>query len=164
MKRLALLTAIAMGVPLAAAAPALADPAVRVIVRDDLPKTYQRDRDVNWNRERYDRWEGSRWQRDRGRWEPLARGYDSRTERQFIKPGNNGRFRKLRIEGVRGEPVIMKIAIEFADKTGQVVEYRESLPAGTGEVIDLNGGDRRISRIIVYTDPRSRGSYSVYGA
>ena len=120
---------------------------------------------MTWNREHYDRYDHSHWRKDfRGRWEPLAQGFNARTERQYIKLNGNGKYRKLRIEGVRGEPVILKIAIEFADKTGQAVDYRESLPSGSGEVIDLNGGDRRINRIIVYTDPSSRGSYSVYGA
>jgi hypothetical protein len=34
----------------------------------------------------------------------------------------------------------------------------------TGEVIDLNGGVRRVNRIIVYTDGQARGAYSIYGA
>jgi Ni/Co efflux regulator RcnB len=175
MKRIALLTAVALSIPTAA----FAWPHWRVADRDDPQRTYDRDRDHDrdhdrdrdrrgddgrWNRERYERYERSHWVKDfRGRWTPLARGYNARTDRQFINLGGE-RYRKLRIEGVRGEPVILKIAIEFSDKTGQAVEYRESLPSGTGEVIDLTGGDRRINRIIIYTDPHSRGTYSVYGA
>jgi hypothetical protein len=156
MRSLALLTALAMAVP---AVPTIASAqSARVVVRAP-------DVTVNWNRERYDRYEGSRWHREfRGRWTPLATGYNARSERQFINLGGRGAYRKLRIEGVRGEPVILKIAIEYADRTNQAVEYREALPRGAGEVIDLNGDVRRINRIIVYTDPGSRGSYSVYGA
>jgi len=171
MNRLALLTVLVMAIPAAYASPhgRVADhDEPRIVIRDrgDHPRTVVRDRyDGGWTRERYDRYDRSHWYRDfRGRWEPLARGYSARTERQFINIGGHGRYRKLRIEAVRGEPVLLKIAIEFMDGTAQAVEYREVLPAGTGEVIDLNGGDRRIKRIIVYTDPRSRGSYSVYGA
>jgi hypothetical protein len=152
MKRIALFTAAAM----AFSTIAMAQP--RVVVR--APEV-----SVQWGRERYEGYENSHVRREfRGRWTPLAQGYSARTERQFINVGGPSRFRKLRIEGVRGNPVVMKIAIEFANKTTQVVEYRDTFPAGTGEVIDLNGDTRRINRIIVYTDPSSRGAYSIYGA
>ena len=152
MKKLALLTAAAMAFSTAA----MAQP--RIVVR--APEV-----NVQWGRERYEGYENSHVRRDfRGRWTPLAQGYSARTERQFINVGGQGRFRKIRIEGVRGEPMILKVGIEFLDKTTQAVDYRETLPRGTGEVIDLNGDTRRINRIIVYTDPHSRGSYSVYGA
>jgi hypothetical protein len=166
MKRIAFLTALTMLIPAAA----YGWPYGRTADRDDQPRTVFRDRDHDrddpgWSRERYDRYDRSRWSRDfHGRWVPLAQGYSARTDRQFINLGGYGRYRKLRIEAVRGEPVLLKIAIEFANGTNQAVEYREALPAGTGEVIDLNGDVRRIKRIIIYTDPRSRGSYSIYGA
>lgn len=152
MKRIALFTAAAM----ACSTAAMAQP--RIVVR--APEV-----SVTWNRERYEGYEHSHWRHDfKGRWTPLAQGYSSHTERQFINVGGQGRFRKIRIEGVRGEPVILKIGIEFGDKTTQAVEYRETLPRGAGEVIDLNGDARKINRIIVYTDPHSRGSYSIFGA
>lgn len=159
MNRLVLLTALVMSIPVAASA----GPPERIAQRDG--RTVVRDRDDGgWNRERYERYERSHWSHDfHGRWVPLAQQYNARTDRQFINLGGNGRYRMIRIEAVRGEPVLLKIAIEYADKTGQAVEYREALPAGTGEVIDLNGGARRINRIIIYTDPHSRGAYSVYG-
>jgi hypothetical protein len=147
MKRIAFFTAAAMAFSTAA----MAQPRAEV--------------NVQWNRERYTGYETSHWRKDfKGRWTPLATGYNAHTERQFINVGGPGRYRKLRLEAVRGNPVVLKIAIEFANKTTQVVEYRESLPAGTGEVIDLNGDTRKINRIIVYSDPNSRGSYSLYGA
>ena len=152
MKKIALLTAAAMAFSTAA----MAQP--RIVVR--TPEV-----SVQWGRERYEGYETSRVHREfRGRWTPLAQGYSSRTDRQFINVGGQGRYRKIRIEGVKGEPMILKVGIEFGDKTTQAVDYREVLPRGTGEVIDLNGDTRRINRIIVYTDPHSRGSYSVYGA
>jgi hypothetical protein len=168
---MALLTALAMAIPAAAHAqpygrpydrPYDRDDQRRTYDRDDQRRTYDRDRDAWWDRDRYDR---RRWAGDyRGRWVPLARGVSARTERQFINVGGDGRYRRLWIEAVRGEPVILRIAIVFSDRTRQVIEYRDSLPAGTGEVIDLHGRDRRIHRIIIHTDPRSRGAYSVYGA
>lgn len=154
MRRIALLTALAMAVPVAS----FAQPS-RVYVRDRDP-----DVSVTFSRDRYDRYDRSHWRRDfRGRWTPLARGYSSRSDRQFI-PVRGEAFRKLRIEGVRGRPVIQKIAIEFMNRSTQAVDLDMELERGTGEVIDLNGDVRRINRIIVYTDPRSRGAYTLYGA
>ena len=173
MRRIAILTALAMAIP----ATGYAWPHGPIAQRGEDPRrTYDRDRgdrdhydpdrsDAGWSRERYDRYDHSRWARDfHDRWVPLARGYSASSSRQFINIGGYGRYRMLRVQGVWGEPVLVKIAIEFTNGTTQAVEYRESLPRGTGEVIDLNGGDRRINRIIVYTDPRFRGAYSVYGA
>jgi hypothetical protein len=159
MKRIALLTSLAMAAPVAA----YASPPVRVA---DV-QVYERDRDpsitVRWNHERYERFGRSRHAHDRGRWVSLGDGFSAANQRQFIAVNGVGRYRKLRIEGVRGEPVIAKVTIEFENGT-QSVEFNERLPNGAGEVIDLNGDVRKINRIIVYTDPRSRGAYSVYGA
>jgi hypothetical protein len=162
---MALLTALAMAIPAAAHAQPYGRPYDRTYDRDDQRRTYDRDRDAWRDRDRYDRYDRSRWAGDyRGRWVPLARGVSARTERQLINVGGDDRYRRLWIEAVRGEPVILRIAIVFSDRTRQVIEYRGSLPAGTGEVIDLHGRDRRVHRIIIHTDPRSRGAYSVYGA
>jgi hypothetical protein len=154
MKGIALLTALAMAAPVAA----FAQPS-RVYVRDRDP-----DVSVTFTRDRYDRYHDSHWARDfRGRWRTLAYSNSARSDRQFI-PVRGETFRKLRLEGTRGQPVILKIAIEFMDRTTQAVDLDMRLGRGEGEVIDLNGGVRRINRIIVYTDPRSRGAYSLYGA
>jgi hypothetical protein len=153
MRHIAFLTAIAIAAPVVA----FAQPS-RVYVRD-------RDAEITWTRDRYDRYDDSRWSRDyRGRWTPIARSYSTSSDRQFIKLRGEP-FSKIRIEGVRGRPVIQKIAIEFMNRTTQAVDLDMELRRGTGEVIDLHGrGDRRINRIIVYTDPRYRGSYTIYGA
>lgn len=161
MRRIALLTTIALGIPVAA----LAQPGdrARVEIRD-------RDRDIGieWRRDRYDRYDdyrrGPAWRDYRGRWVSFGRGYNASNQRQFIHVSGSGRFRMIRIEGVRGEPVVQKVLVEFENGSHQAIELDTSLRRGVGEVIDLNGRDRRISRIVVYTDPRSRGAYAVYGA
>ena len=163
MRGIALLTTLAMSFGTAA----VASP-VRVADRDDA-RVQWRDRHDNdpngqWSRDRYDRYNDSHWSRDfRGRWMTLASAYSAQSQRQFIPVRGRG-LSKLRVEGVRGAPVIQKIAIEFGDGTSQAVDLDMRLPRGSGEVIDLNGGVRRVNRIIVYTDPRTRGSYSIYGA
>jgi hypothetical protein len=155
MKRIALFTVLAMGFSTAA----IAQSESRVIIRPPSAEV-----NIQWGRERYQGYDHSRTRREfRGRWTPLATGLSGRTQRQFIKVNGHGRYRKLRIEGTRGEPMILKVAVEFMDRTAQAVEFNDRFPRGTGEVIDLAGDTRRISRIIVYTDPNSRGSYSVYG-
>ena len=153
-----LFTALAMSAGVAYAQPS-GD--ARVQWRD---RDRDHDRDGGWTRDRYDRYSQSHWARDfRGRWMTLARGFSAQSNRQFI-PVRGERLSKLRIEADRGAPVIAKIAIEFRDGSSQAVDLDMRLPRGTGEVIDLNGGVRRVQRIIVYSDPQSRGSYSVYGA
>jgi|SRR6185503_1827633 len=158
MKAILLFTALAITGGVAYAQPSVD---ARVQWRD---RDRDRTNDAGWTRDRYDRYSDSHWARDyRGRWMALARGFSAQTNRQFI-PVRGERLSKLRIEADRGAPVIAKIAIEFRDGSSQAVELDMRLPRGTGEVIDLNGGVRRVQRIIVYADPRSRGVYSVYGA
>ncbi len=154
MKRIAFLTVLALTASTAAFA---------------QPYTNHRDESravvrVDFNRDRYDRYDRSHWRRDfRGRWVTIARANSARSDRQFIHVDGQ-RYRKLRIEGVRGQPMVQKIAIEFADGTAQAIDLNARLGNGAGEVIDLNGGVRSINRIIVYTEPRARGSYTLYGA
>lgn len=97
-------------------------------------------------------------------WVTLADTYSADTERQFINVlGRGGDFRKIRVEAVRGAPVITKVAIEYMDRDTQVVDLSSRLPRGEGHVIDLNGRGQPINRIVVYSDPRYGGSYSVFG-
>jgi len=162
MKRIALFTALALGASVAA----YASPPERTAQRDE--RTVVRDRDsgiqANWTRDHYDRYDRSHWAHDfRGRWVALSRSYNARSGEHVI-PVRAGRFGKLRVEANRGEPVITRIGIEFGDGTTQAVDLNMRLVPGGGEVIDLNGRERNIRKIIVYADPHSRGSYTLYGA
>jgi hypothetical protein len=128
-------------------------------VAADVP---QQGHDRDFHHEHYDRWNDSHWARDfHGRWQVLGRGFNARNDRQPINL--SGRFHKLRLEAVRGEPRINRIAIHFADGTSQTVDVDAQLSTGAGEVIDLdNAGDRRIRRIVVFAEPSTRGVYSVF--
>jgi hypothetical protein len=64
---------------------------------------------------------------------------------------------------VRGAPVIERVAVEFENRQTQVWDVNRRLRRGADEMIDL-GGPKRIHRIVVYTNPQYRGSYSIYGA
>jgi hypothetical protein len=101
---------------------------------------------------------------DRGRWAPIVQQNSATSERQFINVlGRGGRMNRLLVEGVRGAPVIQRVAVEFEDRQTQVWDLNLRLPRGADEVIEL-GGHKRIHRIVVYTNPSYRGAYSIYGA
>lgn len=97
------------------------------------------------------------------RWVTIADRYSADNDRQFIAV--NGEFRRLRVEAVRGAPVIHKVAIEFQnDPNVQVHDINARMRDGQAETIDLNGGVRQVRRIVVYTEPGRGGAYSIYGA
>jgi hypothetical protein len=165
MKRIIVLAILAL-----TASAASAQVAPRNWQRPD--RVERRDVDGNWGtrygdrywRDRYNARDDGRWKRDfRGRWVTLADGFSANTNRQFVTlRGGAGTFRHLRIEAQRGRPVILKVAIEDTRGNTQVVDVNERLYPGEGEVITLNQS-APINRIIVYTDARVGGSYSVFG-
>jgi len=165
-----ILTALAI-----AAAPAYAEPVPvptddgiydRHSDRHDSRRDGWYDRDDRNDRNVYDagryvRFEASR--DFRGRWVPLMRRTDADNGRQFIEvAGRGGRLDKLRIESDRGTPLIKRVAIEYRNGTREVLRVDATLSRGHGQVIDLQG-KKRVSRIVVITDPRFDGVYSVYG-
>src|SRR4029078_10164662 len=97
----------------------------------------------------------------RGRWMQLGTA-STHGQREFVPRG--GRLNKLRVEAVRGAPAIVSMPIEFADGSTQAVNLDMRWERGAGEVIDLNGRNRRVHRVIVYPAPRTRGAYALYGA
>ena len=95
------------------------------------------------------------------RWVTLANNYSAQSNRQFIHV-DNGDFRRIRVEAVRGTPVIKQVAVEFNDVPNtQVIQMDARLTPGQGQTISLNGRD--VKRVIVYTDPSYGGAYSVFG-
>lgn len=163
MKRLALLmTAAALALP---AAVASADPDVRVQVRGEARLEPGRGDVVVLKRDRYERFDRSRWggREYRGRWNSLG-FYNSQTDAQALHLDGR-RYGKLRIEATRGAPVIERMVIDFGNGRTQVVDLNMRLTPGVGEVIDLDGvRDRRIARIMVYSAPRTRGTFQVFGS
>lgn len=150
MRSIALSTALLMAVPVAAYA-------------DPPPMQYDRDRDRDraFEHERYDRWHDSHWARDyHGRWRAFGQTFNARRDRQFINL-RGGRYRMLRLEAVRGEPEIDRVIVQYNDGDTQTVELNARLMDGAGEVIRLDPS-RRIRRVMVFTEPSTRGLYSVY--
>lgn len=153
MRPIVLSTALLMAVPVAA----YADPPQTQNDRD-------RDRDHDrayYDHERYDHWNDSHWSRDyHGRWRTFGQTFNARNDRQFINLGG-GRYHMLRLEAVRGEPKIDRVTILFSDGTSQTVQLDTQLTGGAGEVIRIDP-DRRVRRVIVFTEPTTRGLYSVH--
>jgi len=150
MRSIILSTALALAIPVAAYA--------------DPPQTHgdrDRDHDRAVEHERYDRWNDSHWSHDfHGRWRTLGRSFNARADRQFINLGGS-RYHALRFEAVRGEPQIDRVTILFNDGTSQTVNLDARLMDGAGEVVNIDP-DRGVRRVIVFTQPNTRGIFSVY--
>ena len=104
------------------------------------------------------------WAHDaRGRWVPLARHKSAFTNHQIVLQGEGGPMRRISIQADRGAPVVTRVTVEFiGGQTPQITNVNRRLPSGTNEVISLNR-NRGVKRIIVYTEPRFGGAYSVFG-
>jgi hypothetical protein len=99
-----------------------------------------------------------------GDWRLVLDRYATSGNRQFIPLGwHFGRFSRLRIEGAEGQPFVHKVAVFFMDGSEQVIDIERPLPAGTGVIVNLNGGLRGIRRLVVYTQPDYQSSYTIMG-
>jgi hypothetical protein len=162
MKSITLLTALAAAIP----AVTYAEP-LQTYERDRDSTYYRndvdRDRPEGFHHEHYYRFGTSHWANDvTGRWIRLVRANSASGRREFAVNMQN-RYRTFRLEALWGEPVIDRIAITFGNGSTQVIDVNGAIPAGSGEIIDLRGNERRVGRIVVYADPRSRGGYAIYG-
>jgi hypothetical protein len=163
MKCIGIATVLALAIPVVAYAQLVPDGEPRTYERHRDQDVYDRDHHDEYRHEHYDRFGHSHWASDiPGHWATLAHASSSSGRREFMV-GTTNRYRAFRVEGVRGEPAIEKIAINFANGATQVVQMNTTLPSGSGEVIDLSGHERTVVRIVVYADPRSRGVYAIYG-
>lgn len=97
------------------------------------------------------------------RWVTLADHYSAETRSQQILTRGMGEFRAIRIEGAGGAPVIEQVTIDYEDLPPQVVPLNRQLSPGEGETIRLNGRGSEVRRVIVYSEPRYGGRYSVFG-
>ncbi|HEY5937374.1 MAG TPA: hypothetical protein VIU61_22155 [Kofleriaceae bacterium] len=142
MRRLALLTTLALaGGTLTAAAE---------------PQWRDRDRDYR------DGYGYREVRRDRG-WTQLAPVHTGRIQtQQIMLNGNHQRLHKLRIQAVRGAPVVTRVTIDYMHREAQVVPVNSRVSRGEGTVIRIDP-NARIQRILVYTEPRYGGAYTVLG-
>jgi hypothetical protein len=98
------------------------------------------------------------------RWVTIADGYAADVNaQQIVLMGQLGPLRSLRVEAVAGAPVIKQVTVEYMDEDAQIARVDQRLRAGQGQVIPLDSRGRAIKRVIVYTEPRYGGRYSVFG-
>lgn len=72
-------------------------------------------------------------------------------------------FTILRIDAHKGHPVIKQVRVVFADGKQRIVKVGKRLDRGRSAYVDLRGG-KEIESIIVDTDHRTKGSYTIHGA
>ena len=155
MRKLALFTTLVLT---ASAGSAIAGPW-------DWARDWSRDHDRDSGDRYRDRHGDQHWSHDaRGRWVPLARhASGSAPQQQIVLQGQGGPMRRLNIQADRGAPVVTRVTVEFMDgQAPQITNINRRLPSGANEVIRLSRNDG-VKRIIVYTEPRFGGAYSVFG-
>jgi hypothetical protein len=85
--------------------------------------------------------------------------------KQTINVGGFKSYSKLKLDASRGNTFIDKLVIVFANGTRQVVDLDKSLAMrGAPLVIDLEGKNRRIAKVVVYGKSNRRAAISVLAA
>jgi hypothetical protein len=72
-------------------------------------------------------------------------------------------FGELLVKATAGEPKISQLQIEYGDHTTYKVDFNRRMVAGDGQVIELRQR-RAITKITVFTDGNSNGSFQIFGA
>jgi hypothetical protein len=95
-----------------------------------------------------------------GEWVQLASPTPCKHGRTFITV--DGRYAQLRVDAAKGRPLVQSVRIVYANGKDRVVRIGRTL-AGKQKtaVVELSGA--LIEHIVVQTDARSRGSYTVTG-
>ena len=108
--------------------------------------------------DRYDRRDDRRYEE---RWMTLSSFTPARQGRTTVRlAGRDRHIDRLRIEAVRGTPMVKQVILEYANGDHERLPVDMTLQPGQNHVISLNG-DRRVQRITVYTEPRSGGAFSL---
>jgi len=85
--------------------------------------------------------------------------------KQTIAVNSRQAYSKLKLEAASGNTFIDKLVIVFGNGTRQVVELDKSLAMrGMPMFIDLEGQNRRISKVVVYGKSGRRASINVLAA
>ena len=90
-------------------------------------------------------------------WVELASPTPAKHGRTFITV--DARYTQLKIDVHKGNPVLRTVRVVFADGKQRVVKLKHK----RSQVIDL-GGARAIEHIVVASDSRSKGTYTVHAA
>lgn len=162
MKRLILLTTLAAAALVPATASAWpGTPSDPPYAGDPAPSepTWRPDRDRGY--ETYD----SRYDRGfRERWITLSPFTPARKGREtVILTGRERRIDRVKLTAVRGAPMVHQVIIQYGNGQYERRPVNHQLSPGRDAVISIDSG-RRVQKIMVLTDPRAGGAYSVLGA
>ena len=97
-------------------------------------------------------------------WVVLTQAVPTTNMQQVVEVGVTNRpFSQLMLKAVDGEPQIESLQIEYMDDDMKQVTVHRKLVAGDGQVIELQQ-KAVIKKITVFTQPDSKGSYTIFGA
>jgi len=101
------------------------------------------------------------------RWTLLDTSKPSRFGRQVIDVNSKRAYTKLKLEAQRGVASIDKVMVTFGNGRTQTIEVDKRLGgfgASSFTVLDLNGGSRQITKIVILSKSGARASYSISAA
>lgn len=82
--------------------------------------------------------------------------------KQTINVSGRQAFSKLKLEAARGNTFVDKLVIVFGNGTKQIVDLDKNLAMrGAPLFIDLDGANRRISKVVVYGKSGRRASINI---
>ncbi|HTR56511.1 MAG TPA: hypothetical protein VMJ10_37815 [Kofleriaceae bacterium] len=99
-------------------------------------------------------------------WVQLASPTPASHGTEFVVVGKEaGLFRRLRLEAATGTVIMRRVHVFFDDGKQKIVDVDKVMRAqrGSTEWIEL-GEARAIDRIVVTTEPQTKGSYAIYGS
>jgi hypothetical protein len=103
-------------------------------------------------------------ERFRDRWITLSSFTPGRQGRETVQlTGRERRIDRIKIRAVRGAPVVKQVILQYGNGTYERRPVNLQLRPGQESTISL-APDRRVERIMVLTDPKAGGAYSLLGA
>ncbi len=99
-------------------------------------------------------------------WIELASPTPAKHGTEFVVIGREaGYFSQLRVKATKGRTVVRRVKVFFADGGTRTVKLDRAVAnRGRDSVVVSLGEPRPIDRIVVTTDPGTRGMYAVYGS
>ena len=95
------------------------------------------------------------------RWDPLVGYVNAREGHAVVRVPSRTHMTRVRIEGAHGAPVVTMVEIHYGRHTARANVNRRIV---RGQSVDIPlDPRRRVRAIVVHTDPRYRGGYSVWG-
>jgi hypothetical protein len=94
-------------------------------------------------------------------WVELATPTPAAHGREYITV--DGQYGQIKIEATKGRPLVRSVRIDYRNGKHKVVKLDRLLGRGASTTIQIQG-QHDITQIVVDTDWKSRGMYTVHGA